>query len=225
MEGKKPLETAACLHNAAFSLYVPAEMILNAGMSQTPEPRTVAAESFEDLLEAVALRRDRAAFTALFGYFAPRVKSFLMTSGVPADQADELAQETMIAVWRKAGSYDRSRAAASTWIFTIARNRRIDALRRHSRPEVDIDDPLLVVSDEGAPPPDEGLRRDRETRAIAKAIDALPEEQATLIRKAYFEDKTQADLAEEENIPLGTVKSRLRLAMDKLRRELQGWRP
>ena len=167
-----------------------------------------------DLLTAVGKRRDKAAFAELFDYFAPRIKSFLMKGGANPDQADELAQETMIAVWQKADSFDPAKASASTWIFTIARNKRIDAIRKVPRPEMDADDVDLA---DDSPPASEILSQQEETDIMANAINALPPEQADLLYKSFFEDKTHADIAKETNLPLGTVKSRIRLALDRLR--------
>lgn len=169
---------------------------------------------FRDLLIAVGKKQDREAFAALFAYFAPRIKSFLIKGGASPDQADELAQETMIAVWQKAESFDAAKASPSTWIFTIARNKRIDALRKTPRPEMDADD--LELADD-TPNASEDILRDEETDIMAEAIQGLPAEQADLLYKSFFEDKTHADIAKETNLPLGTVKSRIRLALDRLR--------
>jgi RNA polymerase sigma-70 factor (ECF subfamily) len=169
---------------------------------------------FRDLLLAVAQKQDKAAFAELFEYFAPRIKSFLMKGGAAPDQADELAQETMITVWQKAASFDTAKASASTWIFTIARNKRIDAIRKTPRPEVDADD--LELADD-APSASEEIVQAEEEGIMARAIQSLPKEQADLLYKSFFEDKTHADIAKETNIPLGTVKSRIRLALERLR--------
>lgn len=169
---------------------------------------------FRDLLLAVAQRQDKAAFAELFDYFAPRIKSFLMKGGAAPDQADELAQETMIAVWQKAGQFDPAKASASTWIFTIARNKRIDVLRKTPRPEMDADD--LDLADD-TPDAGEQIAQAEETDIMAEAIQNLPPEQADLLYKSFFEDKTHADIAKETSLPLGTVKSRIRLALDRLR--------
>lgn len=169
---------------------------------------------FRGLVLAVAQRQDREAFAELFGYFAPRIKSFLMKGGASPDQADELAQETMIAVWQKARSFDPAKASASTWIFTIARNKRIDALRKTPRPEMDAED--LDLADE-APSASEAMTQAQETDIMAQAIKTLPPEQADLLYKSFFEDKTHADIAKETKLPLGTVKSRIRLALERLR--------
>lgn len=171
--------------------------------------------TFEDLLVMVGDHRDRDAFVRLFEYFAPRIKSFMMKGGMAPDAADDLAQETMLAVWQKAAQYDPRKAAASTWIFTVARNKKIDVLRRKARQEPCAADPLAVA--DTSQKPDEYAGRRRDIREMADAIGALPQEQADMIRKAFFEEKSHSDIAAEENLPLGTVKSRIRLAMDKLR--------
>jgi RNA polymerase sigma-70 factor (ECF subfamily) len=169
---------------------------------------------FRNLLLAVAKKQDKAAFAELFEYFAPRIKSFLMKGGAAPDQADELAQETMITVWQRASTYDPAKASASTWIFTIARNKRIDAIRKTPRPEVDADD--IELADD-APSASDEIAQGQETDIMARAIQNLPQEQADLLYKSFFEDKTHADIAKETNLPLGTVKSRIRLALDRLR--------
>ncbi len=193
---------------------------LNNGMEPASSPSLALVSSapdaaaLRDLLVAVGKHKDRAAFAELFDYFAPRIKSFLMKGGAAPDQADELAQETMITIWQKAESFDPSRANASTWIFTIARNKRIDALRRQARPETDADEANLVDED---PLASESIAQAEETDIMAHALEALPKEQADLLYKSFFEDKTHADIAKETNLPLGTVKSRIRIALDKLR--------
>lgn len=169
---------------------------------------------YRDLLLAVARHQDKDAFAELFEYFAPRIKSFLMKGGAAPDQADELAQETMITVWQKAGSFDPAKSSASTWIFTIARNKRIDAIRKTPRPEMDADE--LDIADD-APTAAAAIAQDEESDIMARAIQSLPPEQADLLYKSFFEDKTHADIAKETNLPLGTVKSRIRLALERLR--------
>jgi RNA polymerase sigma-70 factor (ECF subfamily) len=189
-------------------------------MSKTP-PTPAPPVTFEDLLVAVGRNRDRDAFIRLFEHFAPRVKSFLMRGGFRADLADELAQETMLTVWDRAAGYDPKRAAASTWIYTIARNKRVDSLRRNARPEIESEDASYNASDD-SPLPDEIINHAEEAAALAEAIKKLPPEQAELIQKAFFEEKTHSDIAAETNLPLGTVKSRIRLALDRIRQGMKG---
>src|SRR5258706_8711767 len=175
----------------------------------------------DELIERVARSGDRAAFAELFRLFAPRLKSYLMRQGCDFGVAEELMQETMVMVWRRAASFDRSRAGVATWLFTIARNKRIDALRRQRRPEIDLEDPALVP--DPAPSAEAPVLANERGRRLAAALEDLPKEQAALIRLAYFEDHTQSDIAAQTRLPLGTVKSRLRLALAKLRRRLEGF--
>lgn len=213
-----------------FSLYPQGHNLLNRGMGQKesvmekPAARLVSANdadtqdnrlSHEDLVVAIARSKDKQAFIEIFEYFAPRVKSFLMRGNTTPELADELAQETMLAVWHKAQSFDPKQAKASTWIFTIARNKRIDAFRKMKHPMPDIDN--FTIEDENAARPDENLDNAKKEHELAEAIKNLPEDQSILIRKSFFEEKTHSDIAKEMDLPLGTVKSRIRLALEKLR--------
>lgn len=175
------------------------------------------ADRLNDLLVRVGRERDRQAFVSLFHHFAPRLKSYLMRLGADVSSAEEVIQDVMITVWRKADRYDPASGAASTWLFAVARNRRIDRLRREKRPEIDPDDPALVP-EPMAGPADSGLEAEQETARLHQAIGQLPPEQAELLRMAYFEDKPHSVIAAERNLPLGTVKSRLRLALARMRK-------
>ncbi len=162
---------------------------------------------------AVARSQDREGFSELFNHFAPRLKGFFMRLGVPAAIGEDLAQDVMLTVWRKAEMFDPSRASAATWIFTIARNLRIDMKRRERDPQ------LLEAYYDGTPPPtpsDEVLSAELESRVTA-ALQRLPRDQADVIRLSFFEDRPHIEIADVLNIPLGTVKSRIRLAMIRLR--------
>jgi RNA polymerase sigma-70 factor (ECF subfamily) len=165
----------------------------------------------------IAEHGDREAFAGLFSYFAPRVKSYLLRLGAVPEAAEELAQETLLTVWRRAASFDPDRAAASTWIFTIARNLRIDLSRRDGRAPP-LDDPSNF--NPGPPEPDEALVAGEDQKRIAEALASLPPEQAQVINLAFFADKPHSEIAGELGLPLGTVKSRLRLAMARLRSAL-----
>ncbi len=170
-------------------------------------------------VQAIAAHQDRTAFAALFSYYAPRVKAYLVRLGCPDGQAEELAQETMLAVWRKAGRFDPAKAAPGTWIFTIARNLRIDQVRRERRPELDPDDPALVPA--STPEADLVLQAKEHHALVHNALQALPPDQARVIALSFFEDKPHGEIAGELGLPLGTVKSRIRLAFARLRAALE----
>lgn len=171
------------------------------------------------LMTAIAKNQDKTAFAAIFEYFAPRIKSYFLKSGMHDDTAEDLVQKTMIAVWQKAASYNAAKAAVSTWIFTIARNKRTDFLRQQHLPELDLDDPALALAD-GADDAQTQLEKAENEEKLTRAIAALPVEQSDLLRRAFFEGKSHIKIAEETALPLGTIKSRLRLALDKLRKKM-----
>jgi RNA polymerase sigma-70 factor (ECF subfamily) len=166
------------------------------------------------LVRAIALRGDRAAFATLFARFAPRVKAYLLRLGLDAASAEEQAQEVLLTVWRKAALFDPERASAAAWIFAIARNQRIDAARRAQRAT-----PPPDPTDEQAPVPvaDTILAAEDRSARVQAALASLPAEQADVIRLAFFDDRPHADIEQALGIPLGTVKSRLRLAIARLR--------
>jgi RNA polymerase sigma-70 factor (ECF subfamily) len=183
-----------------------------------------AADDSADLIEAVARRQDRAAFAELFRRFAPRVKAFVMRSGADADTAQEVAQETMVLVWRRAETFDRARAGASTWIFTIARNKRIDLLRRATHAGFDPEDYVMFSTE--APESADSAAIGRQVRErIGQVMQHLTPDQVVVLQMAFFQDKSHAVIAEEMKLPLGTVKSRIRLALSRLREALQGDAP
>lgn len=173
----------------------------------------------DQLLIAVATRADRAAFAELYALAAPRIKGFLMraTRG-NVTLSDELTQEVMLRVWKRAPSFDGSRGTAMGWIYGIARNARIDHYRR-KRPEVQPTDPMMV--DDG-PQPDESAQLQQRAERVRHAVTTLPEAQAHALQHAYFEGRTLAEIATATDTPLGTVKSRVRLAMVHLRATLEG---
>jgi RNA polymerase sigma-70 factor (ECF subfamily) len=172
---------------------------------------------FSGWILAIAEHGDRAAFSELFDHFAPRVKAYLLRLGTNPETAEELAQETLLTVWRRSASFDPARAAASTWIFAIARNLRIDLARRERRP---LPGEESLVTGE-VPQPDALLEAAQDARRVAAALSILPDEQAEAIRLAFFSDKPHAEIALDLALPLGTVKSRIRLAMGRLRALLE----
>jgi RNA polymerase sigma-70 factor (ECF subfamily) len=183
--------------------------------AQTAQQAAQQAAAFADWVEQIAAHGDRAAFTRLFAHFAPRVKAYLLRLGLDAGEAEEVAQEVMVAVWRKAASFDRRQAQVATWIFRIARNRRIDVFRRDQRAVIDAHDPAFQP--EPGAGPDlivEAAGRDQRLR---QAMAGLPQEQRELVRAAFYEELSHSQVAERMGLPLGTVKSRLRLAFAKLK--------
>lgn len=195
----------------------------------TTNPPSGAMPSGDELsawLQAVAAHQDRQAFAAVFKHFAPRVKAYLMRLGSPESLAEELMQETMVSVWRKAALYDAAHAGVSTWIFTIARNLRVDQLRRKGQAlGADTGESDADVLEDTAPQPDEQLSiREREAR-LRDALRQLSQEQAHILRLSFFEEHPHARIARELGIPLGTVKSRVRLAIHHLRRLLGALEP
>jgi RNA polymerase sigma-70 factor, ECF subfamily len=174
---------------------------------------------FADLLFRVGSARDRTAFARIFDYFAPRVKSFMMRKGASAELAEDLVQETMIAVWSKATLYAPERGAVSTWVFTIARNLRIDRLRRESSAHFTDLEGFDAPSDDV--PGDEALNRLQEDTHVARALAQIPAEQRELLILSYVEDVPQSMIAERLKLPLGTVKSRMRLAYRRMRTLLE----
>ncbi|WP_425289190.1 sigma-70 family RNA polymerase sigma factor [Yoonia algicola] len=166
---------------------------------------------------AVRDNKDRAAFAELFGYFAPRVKSFLMKSGASPDLAEECTQEVMATLWNKAHQFDPTKASVSTWIFTIARNRKIDILRKQRRPEPED----LPWGPEAEPDQADAIGLQQETEQLGQALATLPEEQRKLIERAYFGELSHSQIAAETGLPLGTIKSRIRLALDRLRHAMK----
>lgn len=178
---------------------------------QAPSP-----DALVEMMAQVAQRRDRQAFALLFRYFGPRLKTFFLRWTPSAAAAEDLVQETMLTVWRKASYFDAGRAGVATWIFTIARNIRIDHLRRQR-------DPLSLQPEPDIAPEtveDGVLGAERDAR-VRSALTALSPEQQTIIRLSYFSEKSQTEIADELGIPLGTVKSRTRLAMNRLRALLE----
>ena len=183
---------------------------------QSKDQMASAAPNYTALMLSVRDHADRAAYGAIFQHFAPRVKAFLMKSGSDAAFAEELAQDVMVTVWHKAAQFDPARASLSTWIFTIARNRRIDHFRRTRRPEPeDLD---WGANEE--PDAADIYQTAEETRRLGAALTTLPEAQRALIERAYYGDLSHSEIAAQTGLPLGTIKSRIRLALERLRQTM-----
>lgn len=174
------------------------------------------AASDRELVAAVADRRDRVAFGELFGRYAGRVNGFLVKGGLAQTLADDLTQEILLEVWRRADRYAPERASVATWIFTIARSRRIDALRRERVVAVEPED------DDPAPSAEAAIDRERAESTLRAALAGLPEEQRRTLDAAYYRGRSMTEIAEEQQVPVGTVKSRVRMAVERLRGALGG---
>jgi RNA polymerase sigma-70 factor (ECF subfamily) len=175
-------------------------------------------ERFADLLASVAGKQDRAAYSELFAYYAPRVKSYLLRLGADNAQSEEIAQDVMVTVWRKAGLFDRRQASVSTWIFRIARNRRIDVFRRSKRPDLDPEETMILPA--GVEAPEDRVEAMETEARVRAAMKDLPEEQLQLLRLAFYEGLSHREIAGKLDVPLGTVKSRIRLAFAKMKSRL-----
>lgn len=172
----------------------------------------------ETLLLRIGADRDREAFVAIFERYAGRIKGFLMRAGADAGTADEAAQEVMVALWRRAETFDPAKASAATWIFTLARNKRIDLARRAERRSLDASEPMFQP--EPAPSAEELLHGERRDQAVRDALGALSEAQLEVVRLAFFAGLSHGEIAARLDCPVGTVKSRLRLAFERLRQGL-----
>ncbi|MGB0261186.1 MAG: sigma-70 family RNA polymerase sigma factor [Henriciella sp.] len=170
-----------------------------------------------DCIQRVADERCKQSFAALFEHFAPRLKTFLIRQGTDEAGAEEIVQDVMLNVWRKAEQYDPRQASASTWIFRIARNRRIDRHRK-IRPDLDPSDQMLQP--QPAEQPDITVNRQQIELVVRREISTLPDDQLNLLKAAFYDGLSHAAISELFDLPLGTVKSRIRLAFQKLRRQL-----
>lgn len=198
---------------------------LNVGMSETSQPRrrgSTATSGHVDLMEAVAENRDVAAFSELFKFYAPRLRAYLIRTGTSEGIVEELVQEVMLTAWRRATLYNRTQGGVSTWLYTIARNTFIDHIRRNKRPQYDANDTAADI-DESADVEAEVSRREGAAQ-LHGALENLPPEQLETIKLFYFGHKTHSEIAAELNLPLGTVKSRVRLAVEHLRRHMKEYR-
>lgn len=169
-------------------------------------------------LLAVRDRRDRVAFARLFDHFAPRLTTMMLRSGMTRAIADDVVQDVLLTAWQKAHLFDPSRAQAAAWIYRIARNRQIDILRRERRPIPDAVGPETQETEDDA---HAALAFDQEAARLRLALNTLPAEQRTVIEQAYLGDLSHTEIRQRTGLPLGTIKSRIRLALERLRHELK----
>ncbi len=177
--------------------------------------RILTPEEMAELTLRVARDRDREAFARLFDFFAPRVNAYLRRLGLDAASAEEVCQEVMVVLWHKAALFDPAKSTLSTWMFRIARNRRIDLARRNKSSALDENDPMLQPDPE--PLPDSGIDLAKREAGVQAALKVLPPEQYEVIRYAFFLGYAHSQIAEETGLPIGTVKSRIRLAFARLK--------
>jgi RNA polymerase sigma-70 factor (ECF subfamily) len=166
--------------------------------------------------------RDKVAFSRLFDHFAPRLKGFIIRAGAPRAQAEDIVQDVMLTVWRKAHLFDPTRAQVSSWIYQIARNRQIDVIRKEARPMPE----ALKAEDDGSEDPDAGevMALEQETDQLRAALEKLAPAQRELIERAYLGELSHSEIRDVTGLPLGTIKSRIRLGLERLRHELKDLR-
>ena len=181
--------------------------------ARTVEQKTKTQPLWVDHMIRIKTAGDQQAFADLFQYFAPRVKAFLMKKGASDAVADDVTQDVMATIWRKAHMFDPSRASVATWVFTVARNRFIDVIRKQNRPEPED----VIWGPEHEPDQADVIVIQQESARLVQAMSELPEKQRDLIQKAYFGDLSHSEIAAETGLPLGTIKSRIRLALERLR--------
>jgi RNA polymerase sigma-70 factor (ECF subfamily) len=172
-----------------------------------------------DCVRRVAANEDRKAFGVLFEFFGPRLKTYLKRMGASDAQAEEIVQDVMLTVWRKAGQFSPAHASVSTWMFRIARNRQIDLFRRNSRPALSPDEPMLQPAPEASP--FDALSQAEIDAQVREQLEMLPDEQIDLLKAAFYKGMSHSEIASHFQLPLGTVKSRIRLAFDRLRGAIQ----
>ncbi len=190
----------------------------NSGRSVSEDNSNISDQTKQ--LLAVRDQRDKTAFAALFDYFAPRLKGVLMRSGCSGAQAEEIVQDVMLTVWRKAAQFDPHRAQASAWIYQIGRNRHIDMLRKTNRPQPEEPDGMADVE----PDASQILALQQEAGHLKAAIQTLNDDQRDVIERAYLGELSHQEISAQTGLPLGTIKSRIRLGLERLRHELKGLR-
>ena len=218
MNALLPSITAKGTSAELFPFHVPHEigyLTLVENKQQKQSEPSITLDDPNSLVERVGQNRDKAAFAILFKQFGPKLKSLMLRLGTNTSTAEELVQETMLSVWRKGHTFDSSKASASTWMFTIARNLRIDRFRSESRPEFDPSDPALIPEPELQA--DEQLELKTRQKFVRKCLDELPNDQREVVQLSFMQGLSHQEISDKLDIPLGTVKSRLRLSFGKLR--------
>lgn len=196
-------------------MFVPQTIPVNRSMNQIAD----LARHHRELIARIAEHQDREAFAQLFDWYAPRIKAMVYKQSGSSDLAEDIMQDVLLTVWLKAGQFAASKGSVSTWIFTIARNRRIDVHRKQSSQHY-LDIGEMEFADD-APAGDDLLLADEQDNLVSQAASTLPEEMREVIHLAFIEEKSQREIAGELGIPLGTVKSRTRRAFEKIKQNLE----
>jgi RNA polymerase sigma-70 factor (ECF subfamily) len=182
------------------------------------DPRSNAAE-FAECIAKIATERSEPAFDVLFRYFAPRIKSYCLRLGADDSSAEEITQEAMVSLWRNAAQFDPSKASPSTWVFTIARNLSIDRFRKSRRPEFDPNDPALVPDDQKTP--DRLVEQIEIEKSVRNVMDSLSANERNVVMLSFYDDLSHSEISRRLSVPVGTVKSGIRLAFAKIRSALR----
>ena len=182
------------------------------------EKRIIYNRKYSEYIIRIAEDHSKAAFAEVFKEFYPRVKSYLSSLSVHYERVDDIAQDVMTTIWRKAHQYDSTKAAPVTWIFTIARNRYIDVCVRKKNHQFSTEDAGFFMVD--LEEPDVAFARVQNQEVINNVVEHLPETHIELVKMAYFRDYSHREISEKTGLPLGTVKSRLRVALQKMRKFL-----
>ena len=191
-------------------------MVAKIGLQSEPRPK---ASELAACISRIAIDRDQSALEFLFRYFAPRIKSYCLKLGADTSAAEEITQEAMVSIWRNAGQFDPSKAAPSTWVFTIARNLVIDRFRKSRRPQFDFNDPALVPEEQL--PPDRLIEQTELQENVRQIMNALSPNERNVLMLSFFEDLSHFEISRRLSLPVGTVKSRIRLAFGKIRSKIE----
>ena len=169
------------------------------------------------LIDKISSDRDEIAFSSLFDFIAPKINAYYLQNGLSKDNSEELTQEVMSTIWLKSYQYDPTKSAVSTWVYTIARNKKVDFLRKKSGKDMNEEDVReFLYTENMLDSISEGEIKDQ----IDKISKELTEDQRKMIKMSFFENKTHKKIAEELEIPLGTVKSRIRHILIKMQKLL-----
>lgn len=179
--------------------------------------KTYSPNELKLLLERIVIGKDRKAFSALYYYYVPRLNSYLQKTGIQSSVAEEIIQDVMLTIWRKSNLFDHRKSSVSTWVYRIARNRSVDFLRQNKLEFLDFELADMDVEDDLENQNDNLIEKEI---SIQEALNSLPEDQLELVKMSYFEGLSHIEISQRTQIPLGTVKSRIRLGFTKIKRDL-----